>query len=84
MFSNIGNQNSFEMIVLKLTLLTASGRFPPVLDLNPRSLAYFSVILYSFAKKVSIAFCHAYITFTVLQINLRVNGAMAFTEWSIF
>lgn len=84
MFSNIGNHNCFEMFILKLTLLTASGKFPPVLDLNPRSLAYFSIILQGFAKKMLIAFCHAYIVFTVLQIHLRVNGAVTFTEWPIF
>lgn len=48
--SNVSNHNCFEMLILKLTLLTASGKGPPVLDLNPRSLAYFSVILQSFAK----------------------------------
>lgn len=70
--------------VLKVTGLTASGTFPPGLDRDPRSLAYFSVILQSLAKEISMASSHANIIFTVLQIHLRVNGAVAFPERPIF
>lgn len=71
------------MLNIKTKLLTASRKFPPFLDRNARSLAHFSIILQSFAKEMTIACCHAYIVFTVVQIHLRVDGAVTFMEWSV-
>lgn len=45
----------FILGIVKLTLLTAIGNCPPVDNLTPRSLAYFSIFLQSFAKKMSIS-----------------------------
>lgn len=48
-----------KLILIKLTLLTASCDLPPTLDLDPSKLAGFSISIHCSAEEVFMASSHA-------------------------